>query len=54
MGAWYFLNANLRNVIGERMPLSVVSRAAAASPATGSKASHDLEQKRLIGEALAE
>ena len=54
MGAWYFLNANLRNVIGERMPLSVVSRGAAASPATGSKASHDLEQKRLIGEALAE
>ena len=54
MGAWYFMNSNLRNVIGERLPLSVVSRAAAASPATGSKASHDLEQKRLIGEALAE
>ena len=54
MGAWYFLNANLRSIIGERMPLSVVARGAAASPATGSKASHDLEQKRLIGEALAE
>ena len=54
MGPWYFLNANLRSIIGERLPLSVVARAAAASPATGSKASHDLEQKRLIGEALAE
>ncbi|MBS2016159.1 MAG: 2-oxoglutarate dehydrogenase E1 component [Deltaproteobacteria bacterium] len=54
MGAWYFLNANLRNHIGERLPLSVVSRPAAASPATGSKASHDYEQKRLISEALSE
>jgi 2-oxoglutarate dehydrogenase E1 component len=54
MGPWYFLNANLRGIVGERLPLSVVARAAAASPATGSKASHDLEQKRLIGEALAE
>ncbi len=54
MGPWYFMNANLRGIIGERLPLSVVARAAAASPATGSKASHDLEQKRLISEALAE
>jgi 2-oxoglutarate dehydrogenase E1 component len=54
MGPWYFLNSNLRNIIGERLPLSVAARPAAASPATGSKASHDLEQKRLIGEALAE
>jgi 2-oxoglutarate dehydrogenase E1 component len=54
MGAWHFLHANLRGIIGERLPLTVVSRPAAASPATGSKASHDLEQKRLIGEALAE
>jgi 2-oxoglutarate dehydrogenase E1 component len=54
MGAWHFLNANLRTIIGDRLPLSVVSRAAAASPATGSKASHDLEQRRLISEALAE
>jgi 2-oxoglutarate dehydrogenase E1 component len=54
MGPWYFLNANLRGIIGERLPLCVVARPAAASPATGSKASHDLEQKRLIEEALAE
>ena len=54
MGAWYFLNANLTKIIGERLPLSLVSRPMAASPATGSKASHDLEQQRLIDEALAE
>ena len=52
-GAWYFINANLRNHIGDRLPLSVVSRAASASPATGSKASHELEQKLLIEQAFA-
>jgi 2-oxoglutarate dehydrogenase E1 component len=54
MGAWYFLNSNLKSLVGTRMPISVVSRAAAASPATGSHASHELEQHRLIDEALAE
>ncbi len=54
MGGWYFLNANLSRILGDRLPLSLVSRPAAASPATGSKASHDLEQQRLIDEALAE
>ena len=54
MGAWYFLNANLRSWIGERLPLTVVSRPSSASPATGSNASHKLEQQRLIDEALAE
>jgi 2-oxoglutarate dehydrogenase E1 component len=54
MGPWYFMNANLESIIGKRLPLSLVARPAAASPATGSKASHDLEQARLIGEALAE
>jgi 2-oxoglutarate dehydrogenase E1 component len=53
MGPWYFINANLANIVGPRLPVSVVSRPPAASPATGSKASHDLEQQRLIAEALA-
>src|SRR5262249_20332393 len=52
-GPWYFINANLTRAVGPRLPLSAVSRPAAASPATGSKASHDLEQQRLIAEALA-
>ncbi len=52
MGPWYFINSNLRNYVGDRLPLSVVSRSAAASPATGSHASHELEQHRLIEEAL--
>jgi 2-oxoglutarate dehydrogenase E1 component len=48
MGAWYFVNARLRDVIGERLPLTLASRVESASPATGSKASHYLEQKMLI------
>ncbi len=52
-GPWYFMNSNLRSVVGERLPLSVVSRPAAASPATGSHASHLYEQQRLLDEAFA-
>ncbi len=52
MGAWYFVNARLRDVIGDRLPLSLASRAESASPATGSKASHYLEQKMLIEAAF--
>jgi 2-oxoglutarate dehydrogenase E1 component len=48
MGAWYFVNARMREVIGERLPLSLASRVESASPATGSMASHYLEQKMLI------
>ena len=36
-----------------RLPLSLVSRAESASPATGSKAAHELEQKMLLDEAFA-
>jgi 2-oxoglutarate dehydrogenase E1 component len=53
MGPWYFLNARLREFIGDRLPLSMVSRAESASPATGSKASHDLEQKMLMAAAFS-
>lgn len=52
-GGWYYINAVLRQTIGDRLPLSVVARQASASPATGSKASHNLEQKRLLNEAFA-
>jgi 2-oxoglutarate dehydrogenase E1 component len=52
-GPWYYMSANLPPLLAGRWPLSLVSRPAAASPATGSKASHDLEQQRLISEALA-
>jgi 2-oxoglutarate dehydrogenase E1 component len=52
MGAWYCLNTRLPTLLGKRLPLSCVARAESASPATGSHASHDLEQKRLIEAAF--
>ncbi|APR75047.1 2-oxoglutarate dehydrogenase E1 component [Minicystis rosea] len=52
-GAWYFIRANLPEFLRDRFPLSCVARAASASPATGSRASHLLEQRMLIDEAFA-
>ncbi len=52
-GGWYYVLANIPELIGGRMPLSCVSRDASASPATGSNASHRLEQKTLIEKALS-
>ncbi|HVY45211.1 MAG TPA: 2-oxoglutarate dehydrogenase E1 component [Minicystis sp.] len=52
-GGWYYILANLPLVLGDRLPLSCVSRPPSASPATGSKASHLLEQRMLIDEAFA-
>ncbi len=51
MGAWYFLSANKERVFGPRL-VSLASRPESASPATGSKAAHDLEQKMLLDDAF--
>ncbi len=51
-GAWYFVNARVPRIIGDRLPLRHVGREPSASPATGSRASHLYEQKMLIDEAL--
>jgi 2-oxoglutarate dehydrogenase E1 component len=53
MGASYFLLANLATRLGGKFPLRVVSRPESASPATGSHASHDLEQHMLTEQAFA-
>jgi 2-oxoglutarate dehydrogenase E1 component len=52
MGPWYFINANLPSILNGRLPLALVARPSAASPATGSHASHVLEQQRLMEEAF--
>jgi 2-oxoglutarate dehydrogenase E1 component len=52
-GSWYYINSTLPQSVTTRFPLSVVARGASASPATGSKASHTFEQKKLIDEAFA-
>ncbi len=51
-GGWYYITANLPEALHHRFPISCVARAASASPATGSRASHLLEQKMLIDEAF--
>ena len=53
MGAWYFIKAHLPDHLKGRFPLQCVSRAESASPATGSKASHELEQQMLVDAAFA-
>jgi 2-oxoglutarate dehydrogenase E1 component len=53
MGAWYFMNARKDEIIGTENPLSLASRSESASPATGSKASHDLEQRMLMDDAFS-
>ncbi len=54
MGAWYYLHARLPAMLQGRLPLTCISRDESASPATGSKASHLLEQARLMDRAFGE
>ena len=56
-GAWYFMNAfmkkNAKSFLGDASrQLEFVGRFESASPATGSRASHLLEQKKLLDEAF--
>jgi 2-oxoglutarate dehydrogenase E1 component len=52
-GAWYFINAHLPQMLGHRFDLRCVSRPPSASPATGSKEAHKLEQQQLVDDAFA-
>ena len=52
MGAWRFLRIHLGDKLFERLPFSGVCRQSAASPATGSKKSHDIEQNELLSAAF--
>ncbi len=52
MGAWWFLKLRLGQRLFERFPFAGITRPESASPATGSKTSHKLEQDRLLGRAF--
>ena len=52
MGAWRFLRIHLGETLCGQYPFSGVCRQSAASPATGSKKSHDLEQNELLTAAF--
>jgi len=53
MGAWYFMRARLPEILGAEQPLRCIARPESASPATGSRASHKLEQELLISEVYS-
>ncbi len=53
MGAWFFMRARLPEILGSETPLRCVARPESASPATGSGASHKLEQEMLLAEVFA-
>ena len=52
MGAWRFFRIHFGDRLLDRFPFSGVCRQSAASPATGSKRSHDLEQRELLTAAF--
>jgi 2-oxoglutarate dehydrogenase E1 component len=52
MGAWEFLRPLLDEMIGDRCPLRYIGRARSSSPAEGSAAWHQLNQKRLVEQAF--
>ena len=52
MGGWTFVEPRLRAIRPKNVELRYVGRAASASPATGSYAIHELEQKQIVNDAL--
>lgn len=53
MGAWWFFRTHYERCLGDQ-PLVGVCRPESASPATGSKSSHHLEQMAVVEAAFAE
>jgi 2-oxoglutarate dehydrogenase E1 component len=52
MGAWWFVERQLRDVLGSDIGLRYVGRPATASPAEGWSDAHAAEQKRIVGAVL--
>ena len=52
MGGWNFVESRLRVIKPETVELRYIGRTASASPATGSYAIHELEQKQLVDGAM--
>ena len=53
MGAWSFMHEHLPDLLRRDSRLIPVTRPASASPATGSRSSHNIEQAELIEAAFA-
>ena len=52
MGGWTFVEHRLRSIKPENASLRYIGRSASASPATGSYAIHELEQKKILDGSL--
>jgi multifunctional 2-oxoglutarate metabolism enzyme len=52
MGGWQFVEHRIAATLPEGAGLRYVGRAASASPATGSYAIHELEQKKIVDDAM--
>ena len=55
MGPWYFVFTRWAEFeLDRQWPLAVVSRPESASPSTGSKKTHKIEQQEIISAALGD
>jgi 2-oxoglutarate dehydrogenase E1 component len=55
MGAWYFMKIKWDEMgLASRWPLNVTCRPESASPSTGSKKAHKIEEQELFDEAFGE
>jgi 2-oxoglutarate dehydrogenase E1 component len=54
MGGWSFMEPRLLKMLGATRTLRYIGRPASASPATGSHTIHQMEQQRLVNEAVAD
>ncbi|MDQ3129633.1 MAG: multifunctional oxoglutarate decarboxylase/oxoglutarate dehydrogenase thiamine pyrophosphate-binding subunit/dihydrolipoyllysine-residue succinyltransferase subunit [Acidobacteriota bacterium] len=52
MGGWTFVESRIREITPKNIELRYVGRTASASPATGSYAIHELEQKQIVEQSL--
>jgi 2-oxoglutarate dehydrogenase E1 component len=52
MGAWRYMEPRLRALIGDRAVLSYSGRPERASPAEGYASDHEVEQARIVAEAI--
>jgi 2-oxoglutarate dehydrogenase E1 component len=52
MGAWRYMRATFGETLLGRFPFQVIARPSSATPATGSHASHEKEQTRIIDRAF--
>ncbi|HMQ03829.1 MAG TPA: multifunctional oxoglutarate decarboxylase/oxoglutarate dehydrogenase thiamine pyrophosphate-binding subunit/dihydrolipoyllysine-residue succinyltransferase subunit [Pyrinomonadaceae bacterium] len=52
MGGWAFVRPRLRSIMPETTELRYIGRPASASPATGSYAIHELEQRKVVDDAM--